>query len=391
MANKKKYLGQKIIVISPLGYTGLAYYDYSLCQSLSKLGINIELCTSDQWILSSYKNTFKLTYIYKRCSGNVSKIIKGFNYFKASVNVLIHAICIKASIVHFQIIEIPAIDLCLMAVLKLCGKKVVYTPHDIGHNKNFPLNKIIISYIYLIVDRIIVHKKANLDTIVKEFGINTKKIFIVSHGGYEYFVNYSITKMEARIKLGYSQDHKILLFFGNIKPDKGLEILIKSLPLLRKEIQNLKLLIAGKVCGGIKEDAVRNIIEKEGVSDLVNINFGFIPVEKIEYFYMASDIVVLPYRKVSESGVVRFAQTCGKAVLCSDLEEFKDTVFHGKTGYLFNNGDHTDLALQIKTALSHEQYLQVGENAKRLMKEHYSWNEIGVVMANIYREILKNS
>lgn len=375
-------------MISPLGYTGLAYYDYSLCQSLSKLGINIELCTSDQWILSSYKNTFKLTYTYKRCSGNVSKIIKGFHYFKASVNVLIHAICIKASIVHFQIPEIPAIDLCLMVILKICGKKVVFTPHDIGHNKNFPLNKIILSYIYLIVDRIIVHKKANLDTIIKEFGVNTEKIRIVPHGGYEYFVNYSITKMEARNKLGYSKDHKILLFFGNIKLDKGLEILIKSIPLLRKEIQNIKLVIAGKACGGMTEDMVRSIVEKEGVYDLVDLNFGFIPVEEIEYFYMASDIVVLPYKKVSESGVVRFAQTCGKPVVCSDLEEFKDTVFCGETGYLFKTGDQADLALQIKTALSNERYLQVGENAKRLMKDRYSWDKIGVVMTSIYREIL---
>ena len=49
-----------VAVISPLGYTGLAYYDYSLCQSLAEQGIDVDLYSSDRWILDSHQPFFRV-------------------------------------------------------------------------------------------------------------------------------------------------------------------------------------------------------------------------------------------------------------------------------------------------------------------------------------------
>jgi glycosyltransferase involved in cell wall biosynthesis len=376
-----------VLIISPLGYTGLAYYDYSLCQSLSEQGVNVELCTSNKWILSSHKNTFTLTPLYKRCSGNINKVIKGWNYILSSLRILIHVLKSRVRIVHFQIVEIPLVDMFLMIALKLLGKRIVFTPHDIVHNKKYPLNSIITLILYLISDRIIVHKNANAETIVNNFRLKPEKIRIIPHGGYEYFVNGKVTRTYARKALGLNADYKIILFFGNIKPGKGLDILIKAMPLVRERIDKLRLVIAGRLCGGITKNWLLNTLKEKGISNVVIPKLEFIPEETILCYYMASDIVVLPYTTISESGVLRYAQTCGRTVVCSDLKEFRDTVVHGETGYLFEKGNHVDLAEQITKACLSGQLEQIGGNAKRLVREYYNWNKIAAITNDVYDEI----
>ena len=205
-----------------MGYTGLAYYDYSLCQSLTANGMDVELCTSDNWILDSHKNEFSLIPLYKRCSGDINKVKKGWNYVISSARILMHVLNRRVMIVHFQIVELPMIDLCLMILLKLFGRRVVFTPHDIIYKRKFHLRKVITFLQYRIADRIIVHKKVNVETIVNGFNINPGKIRIIPHGGYEYFVNGKVTKRYARMFLGLKENYKVILVFGNKKQKRAL-------------------------------------------------------------------------------------------------------------------------------------------------------------------------
>jgi glycosyltransferase involved in cell wall biosynthesis len=275
-----------------------------------------------------------------------------------------------------------------MAALKLSGKRIVYTPHDIVHNKRYLLNDAIVSMIYSLVDRVILHKDANLHTMASAFGVDPKKLRIIPHGGYEYFVDGTVTKESARKELGFRQDWKVLLFFGNIKPGKGLDILLAAMPKVIMMVPDVKLVIAGRLSNEKTGEWLRKATEGEGISDCVISMLGFIPEKDTLYYYMASDMVVLPYTEVSESGVLRYAQTCGKAVICSDLKEFADTVFHGKTGYIFKNRDADDLADQIIFALPDGQIEMIGQNARRIVEEHYSWHKIAIVTKRVYDEIL---
>jgi glycosyltransferase involved in cell wall biosynthesis len=379
-----------ILHISPLGYTGLAYYDYSLCQSLSEEGLSIELCTSDRWILDGYRIMFKINYIYIKCSGNINKIVRGINYIKASARIFIHALRIDAKIIHFQIVELPIVDFVLMIALKLFGRFIVFTPHEIIHNKNYYFNNAITSLIYTTADRIIAHKEANMKSLQTIYGVDPNKIRIIPHGGYEYFVDGSISKEDARNTLGLSPDDRVLLSIGNIRPNKGIDILLKALPHARREIKRLKLVIAGKLSSELDDEWLNKIIIAQGISDVVILRIGFIPEKDVINYYMAADIVVLPYTSMSESGVLRYAQTCGKAVICSNLNEFTDTVTHGKTGYLFKSGDHIDLARQIKYALSDAMLNKIGSNAKIYLEKHYSWKKIALLTRNLYDELLKS-
>jgi D-inositol-3-phosphate glycosyltransferase len=378
----------KIMIVSPLGYTGLAYYDYSLCRSLAERGVNVELCTSDRWILGSYKENFRLFRLYRKCSGDISKPLKGLNYVISSFRILFHAVKNKIDIVHFQIVEIPVIDLFVMAALKFFGKRIVFTPHDIVHNKNFPLNKRILRFLYSISDRVIAHKEANLNPLVQDFGVAAEKIVIIPHGGYEYFVDTTVKRIDARQRLGVPVNDKVLLFLGNIKPGKGLAILLRAMPAVKASVPNIRLLIAGRACGGLTAEWVSSEIRKYGITEHVTARLEFISEREITDYFMACDLVILPYTEVSESGVLRYAQTCGKPVVCSDLREFKDTVVHGVTGYMFKNNDHDDLRATIIEALTDGNMDRVGANAKKLMDADYKWSRIATFTEKIYGKLV---
>lgn len=381
---------EKTLIISPLGYTGLAYYDYSLCQSLAERGVDVELATSDRWILGAYGNNFKLSKLFKRCSGDMSKTTKGINYIISSLRVFLHAVRGRFDVVHYQIVEFPAVDLMSMLLMKLSGKRVVYTPHDIVHNKKYLLNAFLTNMLYKTADRIVVHKQANKDTLVDIFGVKPEKIRIIPHGGYEYFVDKSVTRKDARKALGLDEDCRLALFFGNIRPGKGIDVLIDALSMVKGKVDNLKVVIAGRPCAGITEDWIRRELEEKGASGFVILRLGFISDKDTPLYYMASDVVALPYTEVSESGVLRYAQTCGRPVVCSDLKEFQDSVIDGQTGYVFKNRDAKDLALRLIHAFFDPNLEKVGENAKKFLEDNYSWKKIAALTEELYSEITRS-
>lgn len=374
----------KLIVVSPLGYTGIAYYDYSLCQSLSDCNLDVTLCTSDRWFLNNYNNKFKIIQLYKRCSGDKSKVIKGINYIISSFKIFLFIIKHKFMVAHFQILELPIIDCGLIISLKLLGIKIVLTQHDINHYKSNSLSKLINNLIFKCCDSIIVHKAINKVKFNKANNIEEKIISVVPHGGYEYFIDSYLTKESARNKLKLNQTDKIILFFGNIIHIKGLHVLIDALPLIKGEINNINLVIAGRVCDNINPKSISKHIQKNKVENNVTLNLGFIPDKDVASFYFASDLVILPYLEISESGVYKYAQTCGIPVVCSNLDEFQDSILHDQNGFLFNKNNSNDLANVIIDIFIND---KINKFKRKDGKTRNSWVEISRQTKSIYLNV----
>jgi len=381
-------LNNSILVVSPLGYTGLAYYDYSLCQSLSEIGFNIQLCTSDKWLLGSYNNKFKIVKLYKKCSGNISKIRKGINYIISSINICKYIIKKNIQIVHYQILEFPIIDLMIMALLKMIGRTIIYTPHDLIPNKQYYFKQNITNWIYSISDEIIVHKKINKEYLLKQDRINQNKINVIPHGGYEYFVDNTITKEKARKILHLKSNLKIISYCGNITRIKGLHLLLEAMPIIYEKVSNIHLLIAGKPHMSFPKDTIIKQINMLSIKDLVTFNLEFIENNIFTQFYMASDLVILPYLRIYESGILKYAQTCKIPVLCSDLPEFKESMTEGETGYLFKTNDHYDLANSIIDIFNKDKLSRIKKTYNKSV-DKLSWQPIACKTKIIYDRYMK--
>ena len=114
----------------------------------------------------------------------------------------------------------------------------------------------------------------------------------------------------------------------------------------------------------------------------------FIPQEDVAHYYCASDLVVLPYKEIYQSGVLMMTLSFEKAVLTSNLPPLKEVIKDNENGFLFESENSTSLAEKINCILSDEkQWEIVRENGAKLIKTAYSWDEIGKQTKDAYHTL----
>jgi glycosyltransferase involved in cell wall biosynthesis len=116
--------------------------------------------------------------------------------------------------------------------------------------------------------------------------------------------------------MGATPDMQVVLFFGNVRPYKGLRDLIEAWPRVRAE-QNTLLVVAGTFFESI--DSYKEQIHRLGVSGSVRLFDEYIPNEDIPALFALSDLLVLPYRSASQSGVIPLAASFGKPVVTTNV------------------------------------------------------------------------
>jgi glycosyltransferase involved in cell wall biosynthesis len=193
---------------------------------------------------------------------------------------------------------------------------------------------------------------------------------------------------EARRILEIDKSAKVILFFGQIKDVKGLDLLIKALPDVANEILDVVLLIAGRPW---KTDfsTYDSLIDKTGIRSLCRLHIGFISDDEVGTYYAAADVVALPYRRIYQSGVLLMAMTYGRPVVVSDLPGMTEIVANGVNGYVFPQGSTEELAKTLILALREKtQSQRIALRASEYIREHHSWLRIGQETADLYDAVL---
>jgi glycosyltransferase involved in cell wall biosynthesis len=159
----------------------------------------------------------------------------------------------------------------------------------------------------------------------------------VLHPLYAQFDQGRYSRESARAKLGL--DGEVLLFFGYIRPYKGLDTLLASWPGARAR-RPMTLVVAGE-CYEDPRHYERLAAE---AGEGVRLMQRYIPDEEVEALFKACDAVVLPYRSATQSGVTHVAYALGKPVITTDVGGLSETVIPGETGLVVPPGDTGALA-----------------------------------------------
>jgi glycosyltransferase involved in cell wall biosynthesis len=145
-------------------------------------------------------------------------------------------------------------------------------------------------------------------------------IQVAPHPVYDMFAGQRQPAAVARQALNLPATAKILLFFGIVRPYKGLRDLIEALPEVRRQEPQVRLLIAGEFWED--RQGYLDLMTELGVVDLVQIDDRYIPNEEVGRYFSAADLLVAPYRQQTGSGVVELARGFGlPAVTMSAVEE----------------------------------------------------------------------
>jgi D-inositol-3-phosphate glycosyltransferase len=141
------------------------------------------------------------------------------------------------------------------------------------------------------------------------------RVRVCSHPIYDLISGKQIEQVEARKQLNLPLDRKNLLFFGIVRSYKGLHQLIDAMAILEKRGKAPTLAIAGEFWEKVED--YQHHIHQAGLGDLVRIFPGYQPDEKLPLYFSAADLLVAPYLRGTQSGVVKLALGAGLPVLLS--------------------------------------------------------------------------
>ena len=124
------------------------------------------------------------------------------------------------------------------------------------------------------------------------------------------------------------------------------------------------------------------------MSDYCLLHTKFISHADVEHYYCAADLVVLPYKKIYQSGVLVMTLSYGKPALVSDLPSLKEVVMDMQTAFLFESENPTALAEKLNLILVDSEKLEkVRINGEELIKTKHDWNEIGRQTKQVYQSL----
>lgn len=147
-----------------------------------------------------------------------------------------------------------------------------------------------------------------------------------------YKQNENIDIKKLKQELGFEEDSLVLLFFGYVRKYKGLDFLIEAFPKILLQHPNAKLLIVGEFYDDPKE--YLELIKKLRVEEKVKLINQFVPNEDVAKYYHVSDVVILPYRSATQSGILNVAYGFNKPVIVTDVGGLAEFVDEGKTGFV---------------------------------------------------------
>jgi D-inositol-3-phosphate glycosyltransferase len=291
----------------------------------------------------------------------------------------------KVDLVIVHLFSANIITLLLVLIPKLFGLKIAVISHDVS---SFTDNdsSIMQDLIYnTFSDYIIVHNHFSYNALLNNVNIKEpEKVNIIRHGGYLDHIGERPDRIKLREELGLEPHGKYILFFGQIKKVKGLDILLEA---MSKVPSNINLIIAGKPW---KDDFEQYdaLIKKHAINDRLVKMIRFIEDDEREMLFFTADVIVLPYRVIFQSGVLLMAMSHGLPVIASDLAPNKEIITHKKNGMLFMSENPEDLSKKINTLFDQDSLRGLlSKKSLITIQQHYDWNNI----ADKYVEILQNN
>ncbi|MEQ1849952.1 MAG: glycosyltransferase family 4 protein [Chthoniobacteraceae bacterium] len=377
-------------------------YALGLAESLAGKGISFDFVGSDEIDGPSLHGNPLIRFLNLRGEQRVDaslwkKVSRVLMYY---VKLLCYAAFAKPKVFHILWNnKFEAFDRTLLLVYYcLCGKRLILTAHNVNaagrDGCDSIWNRLTLKAQYHLVSHIFVHTERMKKELIGNFGVAQRRISVIPFGINETVKNSALSKAEARQCLGVSSDEKVVLFFGNIAPYKGLEFLVGAMKEVLALRPDCRLIIAGRPKGSLSYwEGIERQIDTLGIRGSVTRRIEYVPDDETEVFFKASDVFVLPYTKIFQSGVLFLGYNFGLPVIASDVGSLADDIIIGKTGFVCKPNDAVDLAAKIEQFFSSDLFGEMSETRFKIRKfaaERYSWEKAVEIIAKVYAECVES-
>jgi D-inositol-3-phosphate glycosyltransferase len=381
----------KVAVIEPVGgHGGMNFYDFALCRSIVKAGGKASLFTCDKTIFRGNEG-FPIYIPYRNIYGTSPSWLRGLRFCWGSLKALVGSRIHRHQVAHLHFFHVGPLEILNVMLARLLGFRVVITAHDVEAFKQGLSIALLVRLAYRLASRVIAHSQIAKRELMADLGIPAEKIDVTLHGNFVDMVPGNLTRDAAKANFGFLPQQRVLVFFGQIKDVKGLDILLKGFALAREADKSLHLLVGGRVW---KTDFSKyaDIIEKYNLMPHCTLHIRYIPDAEVPFFYRCADLVVLPYSRIYQSGVVLEAMSYGSPVLVSDIDGMLEAVEDERTGFVFRNQDPQHLAQRVGEIFSVRGHSdQIGMEGFRVVNIRNDWTLLGEQTLASYQQAMRRS
>lgn len=301
---------KKALMIEAAGRGRVCHSTFHICHALHGRGMDVTLLTTRDYELDGFPAKFEVVKLFPDKSCFVFPL-----YF---CSILKRVMEMKPDVVHFQWFPSAMLGILMIKLLRLfTDAKIVYTPHNILPHRNRFRDVWAWARIYNSVDSVIVHSDYYKAVLSDIFEVENSRIFVLPETGLHGVTLEGMDAVESRKALDLPVDGKLILFFGYMNKEKGIETLIDAFISLKKTVPDARLALAGEPCGdsGYREE----LLGKKGLSEDIFMDLRYIPFDTMIKYFASADVVALPYMKVCQSPILGLARALGKPVVTTDL------------------------------------------------------------------------
>jgi glycosyltransferase involved in cell wall biosynthesis len=342
------------LLVDPSLFT--APYDTALTQGLVSANVDVMWATrptrrGDRQELPLERTD---TFFYRRTDdaawlpAPLKPVVKGLAHLAGLATLLARVWSRKPDVVHVQWVVVPPFDVLAMALLRR-WRPLVMTVHD-----TVPYNGQTMSWLQRTgydvpmrcAHRLIVHTQSGRQALMAR-GVPAEKISVIAHGPLQLAVP------PPAAAAGMPRDARwTFVLFGEIKPYKGLDLLIEAFALLAPEVrEQARVIVAGRPRMDITPLIAR--IEALGLGAQFDLRPQRQSEEEMALLFAQADSFVFPYRQIDASGVYFLVKSLGKWLIASRVGIFAEDLIDGEGAALVPGGDVNALAGALSHAVMH--------------------------------------
>lgn len=369
-----------VFYIDPESYANLSAYDYNL---LSNVKCDIMYFCSTLYDHTPMGNHVRPVPVFSY-NKKSSTLLKGISYIWSYLKILIYIIRYKPQVIHVQWLRLQTFDYLFYSIVScLFQVRLVLTAHNVLPLRTGKRYFRIYNRIYRLMDRIITHTENSRREMMHLFNLSEEKIFVVPHGLLK--LNISEEKMENEMEMirsTYPIEGKIVLSsLGFQTTYKGIDTLIKVWAETPELNQNSSciLLLAGKFLD----------VDANPIASFKNVIIQNRRISNEELYYLLkhTDIYLLPYREISQSGAMLTAVTESVPVLVTDIGGLAEPLSIAKIGWSMARLDEEELRSKLVYLVNHPEEIasaKGNEAGWQNVKDYYAWEKIGTKTLQVY-------
>lgn len=370
---------KNVFFVDPMSFNNLSQYDYNLLSHI-KSDTVIMFFGNMLYDRPSLPNvTFKPIFCYNKYS---NAALKAVSYLWSMVRLCIAVVLLRPQAMHIEWVKMPAFDLLFLRLFRLMGVRVYFTAHNVlPHEDIESRTTSVFRNYYRALSGIIVHSAITAKEIREMFGIDSQKLHVIPHG--LMAIDNNSEQMENLLK-DYRTKYAgkmVLTCIGNQSYYKGID-LVKRLWQEPDISQNpvLHLIIAGKKSSEVDFNSIEHLKNVTIIDRYLN-NDEYMALMRL------SDILLLPYLKISQSGVLMSAIHEHVPFMVSHVGALPEPLQLADVGWDIGEPVYENLRQTVSQVVSHPETISEKRNNAQgwqTLAKHYSWEEAGQLTGHLY-------